>query len=310
MLRFCGEMLDRTGCFLLLCVAKLRLKGDGYMKLLRVGLILMGVTALLSALAVGPSEVDAQPYSLFHSDKYGFSMKYPANWVVLDDMEGGNYYKVFQAADPVGKVRPRINVAVHKPVKASIEVFLNEFRTAVKDLESKSGNSSGPKKVRLLDEGKFDCDVPGAYYFFIEALEEKVKQMMNVIIVFYKNEDVLLRVSCIAQNDKVEQFHNTFNDVLLSINFKPVQAQTTPASPAPITQPTERPTAPVPGPQTVAPTGQPAAPPTPTTAAPPIRTPTSPTMTAPAGPTSVPRGPTSNPAGPSRAPSSPGGIVR
>ena len=276
------------------------------MKLLRVGLILMGVMALLSAWAVGPSVVDAQPYSLFQSDKYGFSMKYPADWIILDDMEGGNYYKVFQAAEPGGKVRPRINVAVHKPVKASIEVFLNEFRTAVKDLESKSGNSGGPKKVRMLDEGKFECEVPGAYYFFIEALEEKVNQMMNVIIVFYKHEDVLLRVSCIAQHDKVQQFHNAFNDVLLSITFKPVQAQTAPASPAPITQTPAPPKQPAPGPAAVtpeAPSSTPAAPSMPRSSGP---TSTSPIVTTPSGPTSTPKGPT----GPSRAPSSPGGIVR
>ena len=282
------------------------------MTLLRVGLMLTGVIVLLLALVAMPAAVNAQQYGLFQSEEYGFSMKYPANWIRIDDPKG-NYYKVFQTPEPVGKVRSRINVAAHKPVKASIEVFLNEFRTAVKDLESKSGNVGAPQKVKQLDEGKFECDVPGAHFFFIEALEEKAKVMMNVVIVFYKQKDVLLRVSCLAPSDRIQDYHQIFNDVLLSVSFKAAQP-----SPPPITGTSQQPTPATPPamkkPPAPAPTTPSATPPASTgptsTPAGPTTSTVGPTST-PVGPTTPPAGPTSTPTGPARRPRAPGtGIVQ
>jgi hypothetical protein len=286
-LRYGREILDQCVRILLLSAMKLRLKGDGSMTLLRVGLVLRGVIVLLLTLMVMPLAVNAEQYSVFQSEEYGFSMKYPTNWVRIDDPKG-NYYKVFQTPEPIGKVRARINVAAHKPVKAAIEVFLNEFRTAVKDLETKSGSAGAPQKVKQLDEGKFDCDVPGAHFFFIEALEEKAKVMMNVIIVFYKHQDVLLRVSCLAPADRIQDFHQMFNDVLLSVKF--TAAGTGKSSPAPITG-----------------TSQPQAPAQPTMQRPRPATPTAPSSTnaTPTGPTTTPRGPTMTTVGPTSPPSGP-----
>ncbi len=220
----------------------------------RVGVLLAVLAGLLLAVVANPAPVGAQKYNEFYSEEYGFSMKYPATWVKLDEPKGG-YYKVFQTPEPVvGKARVQINVAAHKPVNASIDVFLNEFRNAVKDLQEKSNNAPGsPKQVRQLHEDKYDCDVPGAYYFYIEAFDEQAATMMRVVIVFYKHEDTLVRLSCLAPATHMDQFRPAFTDVLQSVTFKGAQA----ATPAPgpsveSVQPTRpsavRPPAPAPAP--------------------------------------------------------------
>jgi hypothetical protein len=204
-------------------------------------------SALILAVAGLPAL--AQDYKVFQSEEYGFSMQYPGTWVKLDKPKG-NYYKVFQSPDLIGKVRARINVAAHRPVKDSLEVFLNELRNAIKDLQKRAG-SREKEPVRILDEGEFKSDIPGAYYFFIQALEDKEATWMDVIIVFFKHKDTLLRVSCMAPSDKIEEFHKTFNQVLLSVKFDVPTREAGPApeppvraapGPAPAARETERPT--------------------------------------------------------------------
>ncbi len=65
-------------------------------------------------------------------------MEYPKDWVKIDKPKG-NYYAVFQASDLADGFRNRILVAAHKPVKDPLDVYLQEFRTGIKDLQKKPG---------------------------------------------------------------------------------------------------------------------------------------------------------------------------
>jgi len=200
------------------------------------------VAAAVCAVPVNTS-AQGQEFRTFRSDEYGFAMKYPTSWVKIDQPKG-NYYVVFQAPDLVNNFRSRIHVAAHKPVKDPLDVFLQEMRNGIKDLQKTA--PSGPKgqEVRIIDEGEFKCDVPGAYYFYIQAFEEKLNMWMGIVIVFYKHDKTLLRVSCLAPNDQMEKFHDIFNTVLLSVKFD--------AGPSPEVQPS-RPTAVPPPPPGTAP---------------------------------------------------------
>ncbi|MBM4326444.1 MAG: hypothetical protein FJ118_04685 [Deltaproteobacteria bacterium] len=202
-------------------------------------------SALILAVTAAGTPALAQDYKVFQSEEYGFSIQYPGAWVKIDKPRG-NYYKVFQSPDLVGKVRARINVAAHRPVKDSLEVFLNELRNAIKDLQKKAG-SREKEPVRILDEGEFKSDIPGSYYFFIQALEDKESTWMDVIIVFFKHKDTLLRVSCLAPSDKIEEFHKTFNNVLLSVKFDVAGREASP-SPEPAVRVTPGPGTTMPGP--------------------------------------------------------------
>lgn len=186
------------------------------MGLLWNGRTMVVCLSVLLVTAMVPVSAISQDLNEFRSDEYGFVMKYPATWVKIDNPKG-NYYKVFQAPDLTDGFRPRIHVAAHKPVKDSIEVFLDEMRKGIKDLQK--GSSEGKQAVRILDEGPFECDVPGAYYFFIQALEDKLSIWMDIVIVFYKHDNTLLRISCLAPSKSMEKFHQLFNDVLISVRF-------------------------------------------------------------------------------------------
>jgi hypothetical protein len=227
-----------------------------------------------------PLGASAQQYKLFTSKEFGFSMKYPANWIKLDKPKG-NYYVVFQAPDLMDNFRNRIHVACHSPVKDKLKVFLQEFRNGIKDLQKKTGTGRRPKteEVRIIDEGEFKSDVPGAYYFFIQALDDKLKIWMDIVIVFYKHEQTLLRVSCLAPSKGMEKMQPTYNDVLVSLKFASASAPpAAPAGPAATRTP--------PQPTTVTPT------PAPAPSGPAVRT-TQPTRMAPppSGPRPRPRGP-------------------
>lgn len=230
------------------------------------------VIAILLGIGV-PGLAGAEDYKVFQSQEYGFSMKYPSSWVKINQPKG-NYYKVFQTAEPVGQVRARINVAAHRPVKDPISVFLDELRNAIKELQSKA-KSPNKQPVKMLDEGEFKSDVPGAYYFFIQALDDKAKTWMDVVIVFFKHDDVLLRVSCLAPSDRIQDFHQIFNDVLLSVRFggtagaagpreqaeQPAESQQpAPAVPAPGSSPAPEAPAPSGPAPSVAPSVQPSGP--------------------------------------------------
>lgn len=190
------------------------------------------------------ASAQGQDFKTFRSDEYSFTMKYPASWVKIDQPQG-NYYVVFQAPDLIDNFRARIHVAAHKPVKDPIDVFLQEMRSGIQDLQKKTPGGAKGQEVRILDEGEFKCEVPGAYYFYIQAFEEKLNLWMGIVIVYYKHDKTLLRVSCLAPHERMDQFHQLFNSVLLSVKFD--------AGPTPEVQPS-RPTAvPPPSPGTETP---------------------------------------------------------
>ncbi len=272
-----------------------------------------------------------EDFLVFKSDEYGFTMKYPATWVKIDKPQG-NYYVVFQAPELTDNFRSRIHVAAHSPVKDSLDVFKQELRQGIADMQKAAG-SKDQQTIQILEEGDFKCDVPGAYFFFIQAYEEKLKTWMDIVIVFYKHEDTLVRISCLAPSQSMEKFHSLFNDVLVSVNFaravapardQPVQApaQTqvaptpsapSPAAPKPQTPPQQAaPQAPAPTPQppATAPQVQQQAPAVVTP--PPAAVPTQPAQPQPAPTTTQPQpsqpaptGPVPGPRGPARAPERP-----
>ena len=217
---------------------------------LMLSAVILGVTLLIPMLAC------AQEYKIFKSDEYGFSMKYPADWVKIDNPKG-NYYVVFQSPDATSEFRNRIQVAAHKPIKDPITTYLQEFRNGIKDLQKVSGEQAKDRQtVRILDEGEFRCDVPGAYFFYVNALDDKSRTWLSVIVVFYKYEQTLVRVACLTPSKVVNRFHKMFNDILLSVKFEP----TTAAGVEP-GRPTAVPPPPPGTPPGMAPQAQPPAPP-------------------------------------------------
>lgn len=196
---------------------------------------------------VGPFDASAQgqEFRTFRSDEYGFTLRYPSSWVKIDQPKG-NYYVVFQAPDLVDNFRARIHVAAHKPVKDPLDVFLQEMRSGIQDLQKAAPGGAKKQEVRILDEGEFKCDVPGAYFFYIQAFEEKLNIWMGIVIVFYKHDKTLLRVSCLAPHERMDQFHQVFNSVLLSLKFD--------AGPSPEVQPGRPSAVPPPAPGTAPPT--------------------------------------------------------
>ncbi len=189
------------------------------MNLLRVGANYRFSVFVVVAVLLVPALLCAQEFNVFESDQYGFSMKYPASWIKIDKPKG-NYYVVFQSPELTDNFRNRIHVAAHKPVKDPLKVFLQELRNGIKDLQQKPGSGSEKQQVKILDEGEFRSEVPGAYYFFIQAYENKLKLWMDIVIVFYKHEDTLLRISCLAPSKSMEKYHNLFNTVLVSVKFQ------------------------------------------------------------------------------------------
>ncbi len=240
----------------------------------RIGSFLGFPLFVAIAILVIPAISLAEDYKDFKSEEYGFSMKYPASWVKIDNPKG-NYYVVFQAPDLVDGFRNRIHVAAHKPVKDPLNVFLQELRNGINDLQKKAG-SKEKQEVRIVDEGEFRSEVPGAYYFFIQALENKLKIWMDIVIVFYKHDQTLLRISCLAPSKNMEKSHQMFNDVLVSVRFTEGKPETQPSAPqavpAPVPgAPTQPPVQPgPPGAMTPQPQPQPT-PPASVTPQPPVR---------------------------------------
>ncbi len=212
------------------------------------------------AIIVIPAISLAEDYNVFASEEYGFTMKYPANWVKIDRPKG-NYFVVFQSPDLTDGFRDRIHVAAHKPVKDPLNVFLKELRNGIKDLQTKSGGGE-KQEVRIVDEGEFRSEVPGAYYFFIQAYENKLKIWMDIVIVFYKHDQTLLRISCLAPSKSMEKIHQMFNDVLVSVRFTEGKPEVQPSAPqtAPTPAPSAPPTQAQPTPPTAVPTQPPAQP--------------------------------------------------
>ncbi len=198
------------------------------MKLLKVWFKLtmfMSVTILFFAF---PLALSAQEYKTFESEEFGFTMQYPASWVKIEKPKG-NYYVIFQAPDLTDNFRNRIHVAAHKPVKDPLNVYLQEFRNGIADLQKQTSGTGAKDKqeVKLIDEGEFKSEVPGAYFFFIQAYESNLKIWMDIVIVYYKHEQTLLRISCLAPSSVMEKLQPLFNDVLVSVKF--VSEGTSPA---------------------------------------------------------------------------------
>jgi hypothetical protein len=189
------------------------------MDLLKTRLINFVILSALVIASAFPVAVSAQDYKVFTSDEYGFSMKYPSSWIKIDKPKG-NYYVVFQSPDLVENFRSRIHVAAHSPVKDSISVFAQELKSGITDMQKKAKEAGSDKPpVTILDEGEFKCEVPGSQYFFIQAYDENSKIWMDIVIVFYKTENTLLRISCLAPSSAMESYQKTFNEVLLSVKF-------------------------------------------------------------------------------------------
>jgi len=204
------------------------------MDLLKIGLRARLLLLVAICLLAVPLVSSAEEYKTFSSEEYGFSMRYPGSWVKIDKPKG-NYYVVFQSPDLTDNFRDRIHVAAHEPVKDPLKVFLQELRNGIKDLQSRAGKGGQEaQQVKILDEGEFKCDVPGAYYFFIQALEDKLKMWMDIVIVFYKHDQTLLRVSCLAPSTSMEKMQQVFNDVLVSVAFtSPQKSSVQPPPPRP-----------------------------------------------------------------------------
>lgn len=222
------------------------------MDLLKTRVLNFGIFAALVLALAFPVVVSAQDYKVFTSDEYGFSMKYPSSWIKIDKPKG-NYYVVFQSPDLAENFRSRVHVAAHSPVKDSISVFAQELKSGITDMQKKAQQAGSDKPpVTILDEGEFKCDVPGSQYFFIQAYDENSKIWMDIVIVFYKAENTLLRISCLAPSSAMESYQKTFNDVLLSVKFassgsttqidRPAPpASSSPARPAPQATPSTQP---------------------------------------------------------------------
>ncbi len=58
--------------------------------------------------------------------------------------------------------------------------------------------------------------MPGAYYFFLQAFD---KVWQDVIIVFFKHDQTLLRISCLAPSQSMEKLQPIYNEVLTSVKF-------------------------------------------------------------------------------------------
>ncbi len=133
-----------------------------------------------------PLSTFAADFKTFSSDEYGFTIKYPATWVKIDKPQG-NYYVVFQDPDLTDNFRAKIHIAAHKPVKDPLNVFLQELRNGITDLQKGTGTSKEKQEVRILDEGEFKCEVPGAYLFFHSGLRKYSKNLDGYSHSFLQN---------------------------------------------------------------------------------------------------------------------------
>jgi hypothetical protein len=199
------------------------------MKLLKVWFKLTMFVSVTILVFAFPLALSAQEYKTFESEEYGFAMQYPASWVKIEKPKG-NYYVIFQAPDLTDNFRNRIHVAAHKPVKDPLNVYLQEFRNGIADLQKQTTGTGAKEKqeVKLIDEGEFKSEIPGAYYFFIQAYESNLKIWMDIVIVYFKYEQTLLRISCLAPSSVMEKLQPLFNDVLVSVKF--VSEGTSPTS--------------------------------------------------------------------------------
>ena len=199
------------------------------MKLLKVWFKLTMFVSVTILFFAFPLALSAQEYKTFESEEYGFTMQYPASWVKIEKPKG-NYYVIFQAPDLTDNFRNRIHVAAHKPVKDPLNVYLQEFRNGIADLQKQTTGTGAKEKqeVKLIDEGEFKSEIPGAYYFFIQAYESNLKIWMDIVIVYFKYEQTLLRISCLAPSSVMEKLQPLFNDVLVSVKF--VSEGTSPTS--------------------------------------------------------------------------------
>jgi hypothetical protein len=190
------------------------------MKLLKVWFKLTMFVSVTILFFAFPLALSAQEYKTFESEEYGFTMQYPASWVKIEKPKG-NYYVIFQAPDLTDNFRSRIHVAAHKPVKDPLNVYLQEFRNGIADLQKQTTGAGSKEKqeVKLIDEGEFKSEIPGASYFFIQAYEGNSRIWMDIVIVYYKHEQTLLRISCLAPSSVMEKLQPLFNDVLVSLKF-------------------------------------------------------------------------------------------
>lgn len=206
------------------------------------------IPALVLVLVLGASAISfAEDFKTFYSEEYGFTMKYPASW--LQEKPTGSYYVVFKAPDvsDTEGFRSRIHVAAHQPVKDPLTVFLKDLKKGIADLQGSSTGGADAQQVRILEEGEFACAVPGAYFFYIQAYEPKINIWMDIVIVFYKHEQTLLRVSCLTPSKSIDLLQPLFNETLVSLKFGSQPPESVGRAPQPQPTPTgERPRTPAP----------------------------------------------------------------
>ncbi len=187
------------------------------------------------AFLLSPASAQSQEFKTFTNDAYGFSIEYPSNWKSVKSK--AVYTVVFQAPEGSNSFPHKVNVACQQPYQDSIAAEVERVREQIKKLSQEKDKAS---KVKIVADGKFEC-VPGAYFLQLEAFDPELKAMIDIVLVYYLQNDLLLRVSCLTNQGNLDAMFPLFNRSLCSVKFYQ------PAAPAPISAPTPAPT-PSPGP--------------------------------------------------------------
>ncbi|MEW6347465.1 MAG: hypothetical protein AB1646_00255 [Thermodesulfobacteriota bacterium] len=204
---------------------------------LRTKVYLLSLIFAVLAFLWSPAFAQSQEFKTYKNDTYGFSIDYPGTWKSVKSKPV--YTVVFQASEGSDSFPHRVNVACQKPYQDGIASEVERVKEQIKKLKQERDRASN--RVKIVMDGKFDC-VPGAYFLQLEAYDPELKADIDIVLVYYLHNDLLLRVSCLTKMGSLDRMFGLFNRVLCSVKFHQ------PAPPAPITTaPTPAPT-PSPGP--------------------------------------------------------------
>ncbi len=180
-----------------------------------------------------PARALAQEFKTYKNDKFGFSMDYPATWKPVKTKPV--YEVVLQSPAGPNELPSQINVACQKPYAETIADAVKKLQKQVQDLRKEPDQVS--KSVKIVQGDNFEC-IPGAYWLQLEALDADRKMMVDIVLVYYQHQDVLLRVSCITRQGNLENMFPAFNKVLCSVKFhQPVEGPVPLGTPSPAPQP-------------------------------------------------------------------------
>ena len=87
----------------------------------------------------------AQDFTPFVSEEYGFTMKYPSSWDVINKPKAP-YYKQFRAPETVEGFRPRIHITVGQPAPYTLDEYVQEWRNGVIEKREKD-----KEQVEIID---------------------------------------------------------------------------------------------------------------------------------------------------------------